>query len=75
MLVVVGVVDLSLLERLGLRERGGKKKCGRRFKVLWDFSSKTRTTRTTSFPYDHSLVCSLVKCSLNRKGDNSIVFR
>lgn len=39
------------------------------------FHQKTRTTRTTSFPYDYSLVCSLVKCFLNRQGDNSIVFR
>lgn len=74
MLVVVIGVDLSLLERFGLIERGGGKeveRCVRTeiYKVLWEFfSSKTRTTRTNSFPYDHSLVCSLVKCFLTRKG-------
>lgn len=61
--------------------KGGKKeveRCVRTeiYKVLWDFffHQKPRTTRTTSFPYDHALVCSLVKCFLNRKGDNSIIF-
>lgn len=39
--------------------------------VLWEFFIKD----THSFPYDHALVCSLVKCSMNRQGDNSIVFR
>lgn len=63
--VSVGAVEV--IER-------GEKKCERRFKVLWEFSSKD-THDTDSFPYDHALVCSLVKCSLNRKGDNSIVFR
>lgn len=55
MLVVVVGVDLSLLERFGLIERG-KKKCGRRFKVLWEFSSKTRTTRTVFRTITHWFV-------------------
>lgn len=59
----------------GVNRKGGKRCADGDLKYCGNFSSKTRTTRTTSFPYDYSLVCSLVKCSLNRQGDNSIVFR